>query len=460
MDAFFERFCHELKLSLTLRVDRWPKPAKLAKRVSTLEQKHDPAPTRPEPRDLEQLRQFILRLWTGQGWQGLKQFPARHLDKVPWILYWGDADSIVARNGLLEAILQLLAPRWKTCLKPLIHVYLLYYNPDLPGNDRLRSFILEHLSGQKLSQPSLRRWKERAALLFAPNAPLNAGRWLIQGTPEKVPEALVDLGLSGELAVGNFLRQAVREALAEMVRYLPAKLESLSPLLELPDRPSQCRFPELVAEAADSIIPAADAIATLEQQEYLRRFFLRHLSDPRLGAGATRWSEVSAEAKAIFIRWLSRQDLELFFGVVDRSAYDRQWMYRRAFWETYLPYMEETWVALGPLGERVLRRLNLPREYHYGRLVGGSHEQSVFMIRMRGYVFVEWSNNGPLRIWKQEAFPLRFGQPEYSATEIRWSNEHERIVHASPGTYSWQRRAREWIQVNLGITPKGSYELT
>src|SRR5690606_16101213 len=56
--------------------------------------------------------------------------------------------------------------------------------------------------------------------------------------------------------------------------------------------------------------------------------------------------------------WLTEQSLRQFLDIVDQTAVERMWKYRRAFWEAVYDggLISEAWVAFGPLGARLARR--------------------------------------------------------------------------------------------------------
>ena len=452
MQGFLRDF--KRQINNLLRPFPFPQPFSLIKEVEKVKKKFDVEPTTPAFCDFNQLLSKVYFLWNSRGEKGLTELTSKEKRCLPWILYIGGSIRTIDQIDLLKAILELFNPPKASYLNTLIHIYL--KNFDLSkGNEILRQFVLNHLKIYDGINPRLKKWKSKINFLFTKNAVFNTANWILFQKNKHPNTCLEELGLTGDLSDSGFLRHVTLSCLKATEKsfgFLPTLLS----LLESPTN-SSVRFPEILPEVATSLIPKAEKInISREIRDLLCSFFIKHLGDPRLPGGRTRWKKVSEKAHKIFIQWLSKEDIRFFFEVVEKSAKDPNWRYRRKFWEAYLPHIEKTWVVLGTRA----RDLAKGTEYRFGKLLGASSDQSVFLVKMRGYVFIEWSHSGACRIYRESNFPWEFGSESYYASEIYWSDPEYKQIHRLPERYHWQDELAKWISLNLGIHPAKSYYLS
>lgn len=466
MLPFLEIFAHSVEHILK-KQGRTPvtelSPVHIKKQLQEVQRKFNEEGRQVPTIDLDQLARRVLLLWSREGYAGLENLSFREKDNLPWIIYHGQSPQIAATADLVNGILTLLKNRWRSSIRKLIAVYLRYYDPSLPATALIRQFIQEHLATYNGSSPSILLWRRRSVLLFTPKGVNITAAWLRNKGEEA---AIEQLGLTGEAGIGNFLRAVLRELIIYTANNdFPQGVPHLFALLEVKNQGNMARYPELITLAASELLPRASQGGKAkgeDLEDLLRPFFLRHLGDPRLPGGKIRWSGVQAEARAIFIRWLSRRDLEFFFSIVDQTAGDDKWIYRRRFWEAYLPYIENTWVLLGRDASSLIKtpwmREHL-RDRNFGRLTGANSGKSVFLLKMRGHVFIEWSHSGSCRIFREDHCPLDFGQKNCSSTAITSTWPDGKINHLRSEFYHWQNELAQWIVINLGLRPAGSYTL-
>ncbi|MFZ5688027.1 MAG: EH signature domain-containing protein [Bacillota bacterium] len=428
MKDFLLTFSKGIQFSFT--TFNFGEPQHLPKQAEIIRKKFDVQPHPPEDiTDLDILLSKVCQLWQKKGKEGLSILSYREIKWLPWVLYHGPAPKIVAQKDLLMAVLQLIKERWSINLVKLIHVYLKYYDPEVAGTETIRKTILELLTSCEVKNIRLKRWQTAAVLLFSPNASKITAHWLMN-EKDKVDNSLQKLGLVGDLANCYFLRYVILEILETMKQKFPYYLENLLSLLVVSDEKgdnhivrtstiARARFPELIPKAAAYLLPAAGVNA-----------------DP-----------------------LAKKDLEFFFIIVEKSCEDAKWVYRRRFWEAYLPYIENTWVVLGRKARQIVDSesdFNSELRTHLAerkpsKLKGARSDQSAFLIEMRGYIFVEWSNSGACRIWRKERFPLPFGAKEYLATQVRSNDADYRQDHMCSESYRWQDRMAHWFYHDSGI---------
>jgi hypothetical protein len=472
MLPFLESFSHSMEYilkkhrNILVAVDGKPglEPVHIKKQLQEVRKKFNEEGPQVPTIDLDKLAIRVRNLWAKDGYAGLESLSFREKDNLPWIIYHGKAPQIAASAELVNGILTLLRGRWRSSIRKLIAIYLRYYDPSLPATAMIRRFIQEHLSTYNGSSPFLLQWRRRAVLLFAPAGTKITAAWLRDKGDES---ALEQLGLKGEAGTGNFLREVLRELIKHIAnKDFPRGVPNLLSLLELKSQGNMARYPELIVQVANEFLvrTGRDNKSPEEELEsHLRPFFLRHLGDPRLPGGKIRWRDVKSEARAVFIRWLSRRDLEFFFNIVDQTAGDDKWIYRRRFWEAYLPYIENTWVLLGRDASSLIKtpwmREHM-RDRNFGRLTGANSDKSVFLLKIRGYVFIEWSHSGSCRIFREDRCPLEFGQKQCNSTMITGNWPDKKIDHRRSEYYQWQNELAQWIFINLGLRPASSFTLT
>lgn len=234
------------------------------------------------------------------------------------------------------------------------------------------------------------------------------------------------------------------------------------------------RLPSEVVKT-DLRVPFADALLGHWGREkpaqpiknVLIEFFMRFYGDPRLaGHRQFQWQGVSPQATGAFLNWLTGDTLRGFMKVLEITA-DDIWEYRQKFWMAYYEkgYIDEAWLALGrdALGE--VRRLTTHEKggMGHGTLEGGAAKnQSVLLLKMGNLLFVEWSHNGSLRAYEYglKHTPQLY-QRSYSGEDLRvepsmdfhdgW-NMNPSLVHSHSDKGTWQRKARDFIRAQTGVT--------
>lgn len=213
----------------------------------------------------------------------------------------------------------------------------------------------------------------------------------------------------------------------------------------------------LIPYIAEPLIFAVHHSENQQFRDQLVQILHKKMGDPRNSSNKQyKWDSVSKEAQDVYLSWLKRIDLQLFFDVIDRTAVDSMWRYRRDFWEKYLDKMYYTRVILAPQAAQIARRIANGKELDYAKLDSSVLNQSLFMFSIGDYVFIEASHTGKLRIWKGvKNSPIPFYsnhsfRPTYSYGIVKRSRAClEEFVHSSPKTYSWQQKVARWIHENI-----------
>jgi hypothetical protein len=147
--------------------------------------------------------------------------------------------------------------------------------------------------------------------------------------------------------------------------------------------------------------------------------------------------------------------LEDFFRLLDETALDRHWRYRKLFWMAYFQreLITDAWVVLGPHASRMAELSFDQGDLATGKLKAGGGIQgnhSVLLLRLPGMTVAEWSHNGTCRIWLDgNPQAPKMYQMSYSRAELvhgeDFSQRHHGTEHGS-----WQRSIADWVGENIG----------
>lgn len=439
----------------------------LEKEVQRLAEKHDNAPKKPHVLELGRFWVGLKSDYDEKGSKCVRGLSSKSKKWLPWIMFYKKTHTNgpypIEWPGLFEEIIDDFkeSPKWSQLLA-WIHVYFENYDPQEPYCRKLGAFIHDNLVLYSRSRPRLARWKKQI-VLFSQLGPQFLGKGLFKDA-EVASQRLEAWGFEGNLFSCSYLNYALRHTLKEAHDSFPNKLDEILGLLEVEgDNYKRPRSTDLIRVAADRLIEKAHVDGTKDIQDKLQVLFLRHLGDPRLVGGRTKWQGVSQKAIQIFGQWVSREHIQFFFNIVDRSALDRHWKYRSRFWLSYLEHIQLTWIAFGSKARNIIRsspELRRQREFrNFGELRGGESSQSVILIRIGGYDFLEWSNTGACRVWKSDETPFDFGQREYHAMSLRRSGFAYRQNHNGSEEYKWQHQLGSWIQRHTGVRSKSSYHI-
>ena len=209
-----------------------------------------------------------------------------------------------------------------------------------------------------------------------------------------------------------------------------------------------------------------DASESLRQS--VQSYVLQKWKDPRIAGGNVRWRGVSDEARKIFTRWITKEDLRFFFDVVARACGDSKFEYRKEFWLAYLEHISFCRPVLRRDAEYLFRYDKQALEYYRDRqpatLKGGTKDQHAFIIQMGDYTFVEFSTAAACHIYYlynvSSLDPFELDASEYNMNELRNRDEAtHRVMHTHSAKYSWQSKFALWLENRLDIEPLRSYRL-
>ena len=410
----------------------------------------------PSVTDLRKLYQAALQSYLKKD---PSMIPSAEIKYLPYLFFYGQQDEYFANDkNICAYIIDLIKKRRnvRRSLSAVIHSYLAFYSPNLSGISIIRNFILDGLNNIDHCGKRLKKWKDMA-FVFREDG---LAKFIeVMSRQPDLKNFFTTLDIEQSIRWGGFMKEATRLFYKAATISYETKFRALDALFDAGPSYSGAPFLDVIPDSANVLIPWG---TTQERQTKLRPFYLYHMRDPRI-TGARGWARVQPENKRIFIQWLAKFDLETFFSIIRQTSLDPGWKYRMKFWAAYLPYFESTWVVLGPdarkLTEGMNRADNKEHRLSYAELRQANANQSIFIFEMRGYVFLEWSHAGMLRIWKKQDSPVKIGRNEYGAYACRQGKTSYEKRHYPYENYSWQDDVRGWLQVNCGISPQTSYRL-
>ncbi len=220
------------------------------------------------------------------------------------------------------------------------------------------------------------------------------------------------------------------------------------------------------------LLPYADATPEKRDRDRLLSFLLEKFEDPR--QRPEHWTPMP-QASRIARKWLIEQSLRQFLDVVSHSIHDAtgalQWRYRRAFWTAVYDrqLITDACVVFDEEGARNVERIfegktpyaKWRRAARYTQRKQIQKGQACLLLRIGPGVVAEWSHNGRCNIWRDAGDPTapRLHQDDYSTDEVQAVNGYAppdaaklAVMHASPGTYSWQGKVANVIGDLTGTT--------
>ncbi|MDC0572934.1 EH signature domain-containing protein [Luminiphilus sp.] len=188
--------------------------------------------------------------------------------------------------------------------------------------------------------------------------------------------------------------------------------------------------------------------------------------DPRLNEA--RYPEVSAflggesvrrDCIATVRRWNVFKSINVFFEIIEETTtgdgHSHQFPKRKDFWLSYFQQnaVSEAWVLLGKKASAYMRRLKQEGDtdiasLQHGKLIGGSNEQSVLIMRVGDVTVVEWSHDGACRVW--------------SSTDRRAPNlyqpvtERHELMNDTPARITHDHRGNWEAKLHSALRQKGN----
>lgn len=410
-------------------------------------------PRRPDPFELDSILRRVRQSWLAE--RRLDQLSRRDFRSIPWILFYPPQSPHEWLAGDEQFLREFSAEARRSgrvgMFARLVGEFLTTYPESHSCFSAIRSECESLASGMPMSSIADRRWKERCTrygLLTADACDLCADHLISKRASIRewlVENQILDSAFSASLTKQLILRvgrglESGRVTASDLTWALSWLTETgavQSPGLRL-----------LVPESL--LVPFLSKQPPKEIGEALKSYFCGAYGDPRIRTGprAAGWSNVPDEQRSVITRMLVSVALQDFFAVLDRTALDHHWRYRRAFWEAYLErdLITDAWVVFGPKAQRVAQSIRKDALESSGRLTGAGGDQSVLLMKIGGAVVAEWSHNGSCHFWR----PGRKNAPSLYQVEYRRDDVREgasvAMRHVGSEAYRWQDRFEEWLR--------------
>ena len=440
---------------------RAPKPITISpKRLAILEKiakDHDGKGSGPP--DQESLHR-IYRIFIEASQKGTlhTEFDSpRRIRQLTWALTYskGGLPRIVDTPELRDA-LQLIENRFRVSTLPgVFNALLEAWNS--PNAKRLRAFVKKHLTNYNGSRKFVQKLKENMAWYFEENSATQLAMTLLRSRM-KLSDVWSFLELPDHTHSYRYFG-AVAEAYIALNRRVDQ--ETVADVIEFVEKHNNDKTSRTILS---KLIEGLGFDASEHLRQPVQSYALRKWGDPRITGGEVRWRGVSDEAKQIFTRWITKEDLRFFFDVVAKACDDNKFAYRKAFWLAYLEHISFCRPVLRQNAEYLFRNdpqtLQYYRERQPATLRGGSSWHHAFIIQMGDYTFVEFSTDGACYTYDNANLPFQLGDSEYHIIDLKdqlWA-KHRVSHHYSEGYY-WQEKLASWIKSELGINPLRGYRL-
>ncbi len=396
-----------------------------------------------------------------------KVLTKKELRYLPYLSYQGNPEFIkndqffsYIRNEFLTEVSSSVLSGW-------IQNYLKNKSKDSENHRYIGELIKNCIIDYNGKSKRCVHWKEHVNLMFSDESHI-AMHLLSQS--KSIRDFLIDLKLTTELNIGDWSNEIIKNMINQCSNSFPRHLSQCLEELKFKDRDGKeyYRQNDLFRYAATVLLRTAGISAQEEQKEKIKRPLLNKMKDPRVLTNRVNWTGVDQGSVDIMKQWLSARDIEFFFEIVSeteaRLNLDTHWEYRKAFWMSYLPFIEDTWVVMGSRAKEITKFLinrNNMEHIKFGSLSGAESIQSVFFLRIKGVDIVEYSHNGASRIWSIDRSPLDFRENTINVNKFRRNAppELEKFSHYSSELYKWQRDMSYWLRRHLGIEASQSYKI-
>ena len=385
----------------------------------------------------------------------------RRIRQLTWALTYSEDGQlfdqrIVADTQQLQDALRLIENRFS--ISALLGVFnALMQAWDTPNAEMLRAFVKKHLIDYKGRRKFVQKLKTNMAWYCEENSTTQLATNLLRSRVKlsdvwsylELPDYMHGyryFGVVAEayVALNSRLNQ---EAVADVVKFVEKHNN---------DKTNRTVLSKIIEKLG------LDASEDLRQP--VQSYVLQNWGDPRIAGGDIRWRGVSDEAKQIFTRWITKEDLRFFFDVVAKACNDQKFAYRKAFWLAYLEHISFCRPVLREDAKYLFRDDPQALQYYQERrpatLRGSAKGQHAFIIQMGKYTFVEFSTAGACYVYDDANRPFSLGDSQYSMGELRCKGrETHWQPHPGSEKYLWQSNFARWLKKKLEINPLRSYRL-
>ena len=409
--------------------------------------------------DRESLRQVYQHFVNTSPNRLISEFNTlRRIRQLAWALTYSEngLSRIVDIPQLCNA-LQLIESRFRISMLPGIFDALMK-SWDTPNAGMLRAFLKKHLTNYTGSRKFVQKLKANMAWYCEENSVTHLAMHLLH-SQKKLTDIWTFLELPDRTHQYPYF-SAVAEAYTTLNNRMD--LEHVKDIIDFVikhnnDKTSRTVLSKLIEKLG------TDASESLRQP--IQSYVLQKWQDPRIAGADVRWRDISDEARQIFTRWITKEDLRFFFDIVAKACNDPKFAYRKAFWLAYLERITFCRPVLRKNAEHLFRHDSQALQYYRDRrpatLRGGNSDQHAFIIQMDNeFTCVEFSTAGACYVYHNTGLPFESGESEYRMNDLRSQPlAIHRVIHNQSEQYGWQNSFASWLVDEIGIEPSRSYRL-
>lgn len=355
------------------------------------------------------------------------------------------ADLAQARNFLLE---ELHASRSETFLSGLFAVYLESYVGD---GAHTRSIASAIDSARGRMSPSVRSLLEGVPELLDPSdGPRRLASRMVRMTDPFVE--LSRVGLRNPHGPG-FMERA-HEVLSVLVA--PeltgrARIDWYIDWIRPPGRDARTIGAEQAIEALTS--PWINTAPPDQLRSHLVEALIEMYGDPRIRPGGV-WAGIGRAHMEVIHRWLTREDMRFFTGVVDAAQKDAMWPPRRDFWLKLFDEkrIDAAWVAFSSQAAEYARAhlmredaRNADSRFGFQR---ARQNTSLLIMKIGNKIMVDGCHSYKTHVFDQDdPMAPKLFQEGYDCDEIMRASPESKPHNSID---SWQRWVRDMINADVG----------
>lgn len=191
----------------------------------------------------------------------------------------------------------------------------------------------------------------------------------------------------------------------------------------------------------------------------IRDYSVLKWGNPWLERNDSQWSRIREDSRKMVSDWLKLDFIEQFFSLL--SADQLNDARRLAFWKRYHRQIDDMYFALGDTASRnTSADFKTLRKRMSGRILtlenGGTPNNNAFIMRIGGYVFVEFGEKGNAMFafdGKNLPFNLSRSWVEGNKDALKHPSHVERIIHMDSRWETWEDKIAVSIEQLTGCRP-------
>jgi hypothetical protein len=192
-------------------------------------------------------------------------------------------------------------------------------------------------------------------------------------------------------------------------------------------------------------------------RSYLVETLIELYGDPRIKSGGV-WGGISERYMAIVRRWLTREDMRFFTGVVDAVQKDNMWIKRRDFWLKLYDegLIDAAWAALSSEGFKYavhnLMRQDAKNAYTRVGFQRARQNTSLLIMQIGNKIMVDGCHSYRTHVFdKDDPMAPKLFEEGYDCQEIRYASDKRSSVAAKSHSNidSWGRWVRDMINADV-----------